>query len=60
MYTILQQGEQDAMFYTLQVNGADLEHFITLEAACAALERCKEASPKLDMERWFSGEADYE
>lgn len=57
MYTIIQQGVQDSMFYTVQVNGQDLEHYCTLEAACLAIEvfkKPKETKPSLSMQKWYN------
>jgi hypothetical protein len=42
MFTIIQQGEQDNTFYTLQVAGKDVEHFTSLEAAARGLESLKQ------------------
>lgn len=62
MFTIIQQGEQDSMFYTVQANGHDIEHFTTLESACNAIENLKsvvsEYSNNHSMVRWFNNKGD--
>jgi hypothetical protein len=58
MFTIIQQGEQDNQWYTVQYNGKDVEHYTSLESAAMAVEDLKESFNHLstDMYRWYIGD----